>query len=178
MREGDGPVETTPLTCDIGAMKHIIVPFSPKQSRRPLYSVDDASLRSAYLSLLGLIFLVAFSSYHAQYPGLLSSSGIDPSERILRVAFPGLYRKIVEEGWIDADSLCELTCVAGASLAAAVARCVGNAPREGLSGARGRRQRLPTRLDPLDVCGSNRTGDTQPHGAVRIAPTGLAGARE
>jgi hypothetical protein len=66
-------------------------------------------LRSPFLSCLGLIHLIAFWSYYAQFPGLLSSSGIEPVHRLLRYAAPTLHR----QGWTDDDSLCELVAILG-----------------------------------------------------------------
>ncbi|KAI2504273.1 hypothetical protein MHU86_10200 [Fragilaria crotonensis] len=66
-------------------------------------------LRSLFLSCLGLIHLIAFWSYYAQFPGLLSSSGIEPVHRLLRYAAPTLHR----QGYTDDDSLCELVAILG-----------------------------------------------------------------
>lgn len=74
------------------------------------------SLRSLFLSCLGLIHLIAFWSYYTQFPGLLSSSGIEPVHRLLRYAAPTLHR----QGWTDDDSLCELVAISGMFVAALI----------------------------------------------------------
>ena len=60
-----------------------------------------AKLQSRFLSGLGCIFLIAFLSYYHQFPGLVSSSGIEPSGRIFSRAFPRLHEYIVEKASIS-----------------------------------------------------------------------------
>ena len=80
-----------------------------------------AKLRNIFLSGLGLIFLVAFVSYYVQFPGLVSSSGIEPAGRIFPRAFPALYKHwwfhdIIDDSkemWVVVDVLCEAACVLG-----------------------------------------------------------------
>ena len=69
--------------------------------------------RSMYLSSLGVIQLIAFWSYYIQFPGLLSSSGIEPVERLMPYAAPYLYQHLVLTEVMDCDTLCELFAVFG-----------------------------------------------------------------
>ena len=78
-------------------------------STRDLVTKSAVPLRSLFLSCLGLIQLIAFWSYYVQFPGLLSSSGLEPVHRLLRHAAPMLHR----QGWTDDDSLCELVAILG-----------------------------------------------------------------
>ena len=78
-----------------------------------------ANIRSIYLSLVGVLFLIAFLSYDAQYPGLLSSAGIEPTHRIIKNAYPKLNKYLIdsesesESGIIDTDSLCNVIIIIG-----------------------------------------------------------------
>jgi hypothetical protein len=88
-----------------------------------------AKLRNRFLSGLGLIFLVAFVSYYVQFPGLVSSSGIEPAGRIFPRAFPALYKHwwfndIIDDSkemWVAVDVLCEAACTLGIFLSALAA---------------------------------------------------------
>ena len=82
-------------------------------STRTLGSESKMNLRYLFLSCLGLIHLIAFWSYYVQFPGLLSSSGLEPVHRLLRYAAPTLHR----QGWTDDDTLCELAAILGMFLA-------------------------------------------------------------
>ena len=100
--------------------------------------------RSIFLSGLGVIFLTAFVSYHVQFPGLLSSSGIEPVGRIFPYAFPQTYKgewqfQALELGrvhvplplkfhddtrvfWYEVDVLCEVVSILGIFLSTIAAR--------------------------------------------------------
>mmetsp|Transcript_8806 Transcript_8806/g.16625 ORF Transcript_8806/g.16625 Transcript_8806/m.16625 type:complete len:735 (+) Transcript_8806:123-2327(+) len=86
------------------------------------------------LSGLGLIFLIAFVSYYIQFPGLVSSAGIEPAGRIFPRVFPLLYKKLVDSeskeelvwhdlcsSWVKVDLLCETCCIIGILLSSMVA---------------------------------------------------------
>ena len=77
--------------------------------------------RFLYLSCLGTIQLIAYWSYYIQFPGLLSSSGIDPVERIFHYAAPSFYENLVKPGIVDESSLCELMALLGMILSAFIA---------------------------------------------------------
>jgi len=62
-----------------------------------------SSLHGVFLRALGLVFLLANISYYVQYPGLLSSAGIEPVDRIFPKLFPTL-QKILLEWHVDEDS--------------------------------------------------------------------------
>jgi hypothetical protein len=68
---------------------------------------DDSWIRSTYLSCLGAIFLIAFWSYYTSFPGLLSSSGIEPVGRLMPHVIPSF------SGYENADSFCQLAAVFG-----------------------------------------------------------------
>lgn len=75
-----------------------------------------------YLKCMGYIFAIAFLSYYVQYPALSSRSGIEPSERIFKRAFPRLHSAVVDGGYCDADSFAELVNLLGVVLSVAIAR--------------------------------------------------------
>ncbi|CAB9529940.1 Lipase maturation factor 2 [Seminavis robusta] len=80
------------------------------------------SYRSLYLSAIGWIQLIAYWSYYVQFPGLLSSSGIEPVHRVFSRAAPSLHQAWIQSGQkIDEDSLCELLALSGMILAALIA---------------------------------------------------------
>lgn len=80
-----------------------------------------SSIRCWYLSSVGLIFLIAHLSYHVQYPGLLSTVGIEPAAtRVLPRVFPRLFQYTKDMN-IDADSFIEILCLVGIILSAVVA---------------------------------------------------------
>ena len=102
-------------------------------------------IRSVFLSGLGVIFFTAFVSYHVQFPGLNSSSGIEPAGRIFPYAFPQIYKgewqfQTLELGgwlrlpfpfkfhndtrvlWYEVDILCEVVSILGIFLSAIAAR--------------------------------------------------------
>lgn len=83
--------------------------------------LEHVTLRQVYLSSLGVIFLVAFMSYYVQFPGLLSSSGLEPVSRVLPYALPNVDKYLVQRRWIDPDSLCELLALGGTALSAVAA---------------------------------------------------------
>lgn len=73
--------------------------------------------RSAFLSSLACIFLIAFWSFYTSFPGLLSSSGLEPAVRLFPyIVAPPVYRSLIQSGIIDVDSLCELVACAGVVL--------------------------------------------------------------
>ncbi len=81
-----------------------------------------------FLCGIGLIFSLAFASYHVQFPGLVSSSGIEPASRSLSFAFPTL-GKILQEKFrnrytfmISVDILCELCTTLGVLISCIAAR--------------------------------------------------------
>jgi Protein of unknown function (DUF1222). len=98
-------------------------------------SSKTLSSRCRLLSGLGLIFLIAFVSYHVQFPGLVSSAGIEPAGRIFPHVFPRLYDKLIENDsqssssstrttsflWVKVDLLCETCCILGIVLSSIVA---------------------------------------------------------
>jgi uncharacterized membrane protein YphA (DoxX/SURF4 family) len=80
----------------------------------------NINIQSLFLSCLGIIHVIAFWSYYVQFPGLLSSSGIEPVRRLLPHAAPWIYTNWISSadnygagGVIDEDSLCELCAVLG-----------------------------------------------------------------
>ena len=84
-----------------------------KMTRKARESPD---YRGLYLSSLALIYLIAFWSYFTQFPGLNSSSGLEPASRLFPYAFPWLKDKVH-----DVDTFCELTAVVGMLLSGLVA---------------------------------------------------------
>ena len=81
-----------------------------------------SSLSKLYMQCLGCIFSIAYISYYVQYPALSSRSGIEPSERAFKQAFPLIYDFIVETGYSDADSFVELLTLLGLILSMVIAR--------------------------------------------------------
>lgn len=77
-------------------------------------------LRANFLSLMGIIFLIAFWSYYTSFPGLISSSGIEPVGRLMPFATPSLHKNLIATNYIDPDSFCELASVLGMMLACIV----------------------------------------------------------
>ena len=80
----------------------------------------ESSLRVNFLSAIGTIYLIAFWSYYTSFPGLISSSGIEPVGRLMPFATPSLYRNLVKTNYIDADSFCELAALLGMILSCIV----------------------------------------------------------
>jgi len=70
-----------------------------------------------YLSSLGCIFLIAYLSYYIQYPGLSSSAGIEPTDRLLKDEYPKLNDYLSDV--MDADSFCNLMLIFGVGLSTA-----------------------------------------------------------
>jgi hypothetical protein len=68
----------------------------------------STSIRRLYLSFIGAIFLIANLSYYTQYPGLLSSFGIEPA------ATPLFFHTEDVDSWID------LICIVGVCLSCIV----------------------------------------------------------
>jgi hypothetical protein len=62
-----------------------------------------SSLHGLFLRALGLVFLVANTSYYLQSPGLLGTAGIEPVDRVLSKLFPAL-QKFLLDWHIDEDS--------------------------------------------------------------------------
>jgi hypothetical protein len=87
-----------------------------------MLSTSTNSTAMLFLSTIGAMFLIAFWSYYTSYPGLLSSSGIEPVSRLMPYAAPWLYREIIQQqsAMIDSDSLCELLSVVGICLSCVV----------------------------------------------------------
>ncbi len=87
--------------------------------------------RTIFLSSLGFIFCAAFLSYYVQFPGLVSSSGVEPVARLLQVVFPKL-NKLIESSFgkdndpymAITDIICELCAILGVILSCLVARQV------------------------------------------------------
>lgn len=78
--------------------------------------------QSLFLSSLGIIHLIAFWSYYVQFPGLLSSSGIEPVRRLMPFAAPWIHKELISgTEIIDEDSLCELCAVLGMVLGSIIA---------------------------------------------------------
>ena len=89
-------------------------PPSEGSTRRP-------NIRAIYLSSLGAIFLIANLSYYVQFPGLLSSVGVEPAAaRVLPTLFPELKRHL-EENDVDGDSFIESLCLVGIVLSSIAA---------------------------------------------------------
>lgn len=84
-------------------------------------SSKEASLRVNFLSAMGAIFLIAFWSYYTSFPGLISSSGIEPVGRWMPYATPSIHRNLIATQHIDADSFCELSALLGMTLSCIVA---------------------------------------------------------
>lgn len=78
--------------------------------------------RHSFLSLLGFIYGSAFLSYYIQFPGLVSSSGIEPSSRLLSYAFPTINQFLEAEMdgkdafMLSVDALCEICAMLGVTL--------------------------------------------------------------
>mmetsp|Transcript_25853 Transcript_25853/g.39114 ORF Transcript_25853/g.39114 Transcript_25853/m.39114 type:complete len:701 (-) Transcript_25853:5123-7225(-) len=83
--------------------------------------LSQSNYRSCFLSSLGFIHLIAFWSYYVQFPALLSFSGIEPVSRIMPYVAPTMKNLLIERGFIDEDSLCELFAVLGMFLGAIIA---------------------------------------------------------
>ena len=84
-------------------------------------SARGPNIRAIYLSSLGSIFLVANLSYYVQFPGLLSSVGVEPATtRVLPKFFPQLQHQF-EENNVDGDSFIECMCLVGVVLSSIVA---------------------------------------------------------
>ena len=83
-------------------------------------------IRSLFLRSLSFVFLTAFASFYVQFPGLLSSSGLEPVDRVLPIAFPWINEHIIQSNffltkWVDsADSLCKLVSITGIIFSASV----------------------------------------------------------
>ena len=99
-----------------------LTPRDPPSTRR--LRLASAMIRSVFLSGLGVIFLVAFVSYHLQFPGINSSSGIEPAGRIFPYVFPQIYsgklkwpsvhfHKDTTVFWYEVDVLCETASLLG-----------------------------------------------------------------
>ena len=83
--------------------------------------IPSTLLRSLFLSSLGLTHLIAFWSYYVQFPGLLSSSGIEPVYRLMPFAARDLHKQWIQPGFIDEDSLCEIFALVGMLVGAVTA---------------------------------------------------------
>ncbi|KAG7354023.1 lipase maturation factor [Nitzschia inconspicua] len=77
--------------------------------------------RAFFLQSLGAIHVIAFWSYYVQFPGLLSSSGIEPVQRSFPYTVPWLYQRLIASGTIDEDALCELFALTGMGIGALIA---------------------------------------------------------
>lgn len=87
-----------------------------------------SSQTTTFLSSIGIIYGISFASYWVQFPGLVSSNGLEPAGRIFQASFPFLYEKIetivehdVNSLWITVDILCEAVTVMGFMLSLLVA---------------------------------------------------------
>ena len=77
--------------------------------------------QNLYLSCLASTFVIAFLSYYVQFPGLNSSSGLEPGGRVFPHLFPWLHHFIfgnvagvpLDKWWVEVDVLCESTVVVG-----------------------------------------------------------------
>ena len=100
-----------------------------------MFSGTGISIRSVFLSGIGAIFFIAFNSYYVQFPGLLSSSGIEPAGRIFPKVFSRFHNSFFrddhlshhDEGmkireWLQVDLMCEGVSILGALLSAIAAR--------------------------------------------------------
>lgn len=83
---------------------------------------------SIFLCSIGIIYGIAFASYWVQFPGLVSSNGLEPAGRIFQVSFPFLHKKIetiatknIQSIWITVDILCEAVTIMGFILSLIVA---------------------------------------------------------
>ena len=84
------------------------------------------NLDTAYLSSIGGLFTIAFLSYFVQFPGLLSSSGLEPVGRILPFVFPNKYQLLGTssdevENWIAVEIICEVVAIVGVLLSSVAA---------------------------------------------------------
>lgn len=92
--------------------------ISSSQTKAP--STNSCRLRATFLSALGGIFLIAFWSYYTSFPGLVSSSGIEPVGRLMPFATPFIHRHLIVPQHIDPDSFCELAALLGMILSCTV----------------------------------------------------------
>eukprot|EP00980_Cylindrotheca_fusiformis_P019436 scaffold6708_cov134-Cylindrotheca_fusiformis.AAC.6 len=76
-----------------------------------------SSVRKAFLSSLASIFLVAYLSYYVQYPGLLSTYGIESAANTLPQRFPSFFPR---NSNFDVDSWLELSCLLGVCISCIV----------------------------------------------------------
>ena len=85
------------------------------QSPSTATATSNASvlLSQVYTKGLGYIFLIAFLSYHVQYPALSSTAGIEPSALIFQRTFPSLYHPVVSNQYIDVDGWVEVMTMTG-----------------------------------------------------------------
>jgi hypothetical protein len=81
-----------------------------------------------FLCIIGAIYGIAFASYWVQFPGLVSSNGLEPAGRIFQSSFPFLYKKIEvivgndnQSFWITVDIICEGVTFMGCVLSLLVA---------------------------------------------------------
>jgi len=95
-------------------------------------------LGKIYFSSLGSIFAIAFVSYYVQFPGLVSSYGIEPAWRSFSTAFPNINKWLLtrvnrdtitvagkyDSLAIEIDILCEIVAVLGIFLSCVAARFV------------------------------------------------------
>ena len=78
-----------------------------------------SSIDHTYLPSIGFLFTIAFTSYFIQFPGLLSSSGLEPVGRIYPVAFPQKYQYFgtssdITTNWIQVEVICDIVAIVGA----------------------------------------------------------------
>ncbi len=109
-------------------------------ARRRHNTNTDTNTKSFVLRFFYSIFFVAFASYYYQFPGLLSSSGIEPVGRIFPRVFPSFYdawfldedRRAAGHAhddfentkriWVEIDIFCECAAILGMVLSLIAAR--------------------------------------------------------
>ena len=97
------------------------------EKKEPMMMMFKSSIDDIFLLSIGSLFTIAFLSYFVQFPGLLSSSGLEPVGRIYPAVFPKKYQYFgtssddVHTNWIQVEVICDIAAVAGVILSSLVA---------------------------------------------------------
>ena len=107
---------------------------------------EHRATRRVVLFLVASCYFAAFSSLHAQYPGLLGSRGVEPVDALLQRLTKSNAPSLKERTWalptvlwlheplgVSVDALAEGACLIGATLAACSAGLALAAPGAGAS---------------------------------------------
>lgn len=107
---------------------------------------EHRATRRVVLFLVASCYFAAFSSLHAQYPGLLGSRGVEPVDALLQRLTKSIAPSLKERTWalptvlwlheplgVSVDALAEGACLIGATLAACSAGLALAAPGAGAS---------------------------------------------